>query len=260
MSDVSEKRPFENNKFFTALRPYLTFVDSTRFFTIPFSWLYILFAAVFLLTPFATLFFLIDNGFFKYAPGKIIVSAILSWIAILIAAWIAFQVWWNRKKVVHVDKLDTNVVINALSHLVYTFCEASAHFVGVAGFFIGLFALLFGGGLLETFNLGAAALPVMIASLVGGYLGVWLARLAAFLFRKIAEIIVYVVVRIFKFFVHIIKQLFEYCFIFWQSIVDFIVNGWKVVVALVAKLGNTLLSIAHAPVNSNKASITYNND
>jgi hypothetical protein len=100
----------------------------------------------------------------------------------------------------------------------------------------------------------------MITSLVGGYLGVWLARLTAFLFRKIAEIIVYVLVRIFKFFVHIIKQLFEYCFIFWQSVVDFTVNGWKVIVALVAKLGNTLLAIAHAPINSNKAGITYNND
>ncbi|MDR1106815.1 MAG: hypothetical protein LBL44_10710 [Treponema sp.] len=259
MSDVSEKKPLES-KFFTALRPYFAFVDSTRFFTIPFSWLYILFAVVFLLTPFAVLYFLIDNGFFRQS-AKVIVGGILCWIAIIAASWIAFQVWWNRKKVVHTDKLDTSVVINAFAHLVYTFCESLAHFVGVAGFFTGLFALIFGAGVLRFFGSGASApLTLMICSLVGGYLGVWIARLAAFLFRKIAEIVVYVVVRIFKFFVHIIKQLFEYFFIFCQSVVDFIVNGWKVVVALVAKLGNTLLAIAHAPVNSNRASITYNND
>jgi hypothetical protein len=259
MSDVSEKKPLEG-KFFTALRPYLAFVDSTRFFTIPFSWLYILFAVVFLLMPFGILYYLIDNGFFRL-PGKMIVSGILSWIAVLAASWIAFQVWWNRKKVVHTDRLNTGVVINAFAHLVYTFCEALAHFVGVAGFFTGFFSLIFGSGLLEIFGPGSSsALSIMICSLVAGYLGVWIARLAAFLFRKIAEIIVYVVARIFKFIVHIIKQLFEYFFIFCQSVVDFIVNGWKVVVALVAKLGNTLLAIAHAPINSGKASITYNND
>ncbi|MDR1287134.1 MAG: hypothetical protein LBK08_05960 [Treponema sp.] len=259
MSDVSEKKPLES-KFFTALRPYFAFVDSTRFFTIPFSWLYVLFAVVFLLAPFAVLYYLIDNGFFRQS-GKIIAGGVLCWIAILVASWIAFQVWWNRKKVVNTDKLDISVIINALAHLVYTFCEALAHFAGVAGFFTGFFALIFGAGVLRFFGPGSSSpLALMICSLVGGYLGVWAARLAAFLFRKIAEIIVYVVVRIFKFVVHIIKQLFEYFFIFWQSFVDFIVNGWTVVVALVAKLGNTLLAIAHAPVNSNRASITYNND
>jgi hypothetical protein len=259
MSDVPEKKPFEG-KFFTALRPYLAFVDSVKFFTVPFSWLYILFAAVFLLTPFAVLFYLIKLGLFEYAPAKMIFSVILSWIAVLIAGWVAFQVWWNRKQVVHTDRLTIDVIIGAVAHLVRTFSEAAAHFIGVAGFFCGLFSLIFSEGILSIIGLESAALPLMIGSLIGGYAGVWIARLTAFLFRKIAEIIVYVVVKIFNFVVHIIKQLFEYGFIVAQSIVDFIVNGWKVVVALVAKLGNTLLAIAHAPINSNKASITYNND
>jgi hypothetical protein len=259
MSDGPEKKPFEG-KFFTALRPYLAFVDSVKFFTVPFSWLYVLFAVVFLLAPFAVLSYLINADFFEYAPGKMIFSVILSWIAALAAAWVAFQVWWNRKKVVYTERLTIDVIIGAVAHLVYTFCEATAHFIGVAGFFSGLFSLIFSQGILDVLGLESMALPVMVGSLIGGYAGVWIARLVAFLFRKIAEIIVYVVVKIFNFVVHIIKQLFEYGFIVVQSIVDFIVNGWKVLVALVAKLGNTLLAIAHAPINSNKASITYNND
>jgi hypothetical protein len=260
MSDASEKKQPAESKFFTFIRPYLSAVDSPRFFTIPFSWLYILFGIVFLLLPFALLFLMIKGGLFDM-EGKVIVAGILSLIAVLAAGWITFQIWWNRREVIHTEKLDINIIIGAFSHFVTVACEALAHFIGIAGFFTGLFVLLFGDELLYFFPIpGPGGLFIMIGSLITGYVGVWFARLAGFLFRKISEIIVYVIQRIFFFVVHIVKQLFEYFFIFIQSIIDFIVNGWKVVVALVAKLGNTLLAIAHAPVNSNKASITYNNE
>jgi hypothetical protein len=261
MSDSSEKKKnlFES-KFFTFVQPYLSCVDSPRFFTVPFSWLYILFAVICLISPFAVLFLLIKSGFFKL-EGKIVFAGILSLIALLAAGLVAFQIWWNRRKLIHAEKLDIHVIIDAFSHLVSVACEAAAHYIGIAGFFIGLFALLFGGRLLIFLPLPASdGLFTMIGAVIIGYVGVWISRLAGFLFRKIVEIIIYVIQRIFFFAIHVIKQLFEYFFIFGQSVVDFIVNGWKVVVALVAKLGNTLLAIAHAPVNSNKASITYNRE
>jgi hypothetical protein len=262
MSDLPEEKKFLESKFFTFIQPYLLCVDSPRFFTVPFSWLYILFAIIYLISPFAFLLLLIGNGLFD-GGGKIIFGGLLSWIATIAAGWVTFQIWWNRRKVIRTEKLDMDVIIDAFSHFLTISCEAVAHYAGIAGFFIGLSAFLFGDQLLGFFPQLAAlggGLFVMIGSLIFGYVGVWVARLIGFLFRKVAEIVVYVVQRIFFFLVHIVKQLFEYFFIFMQSIIDFIVNGWKVVVALVAKLGNTLLAIAHAPVNSNKASITYNRE
>jgi hypothetical protein len=257
MSDSTGKKPSEGG-FFTSIRPFLAFVDSPRYFTKPFSWLYILFAIVFLLLPFGLLYLLIDNGFFEVAPGKLIFAGVLTLIAIFVASWLAFQVWLNRRKTIQVERITVDVIIGALAKFIRTAIEAQSVFVGVAGFFAGLFSLLFGSEVLYSLGLRNSGVALLVGSLLGGYFGVWFAKLAEFLFPKIANIIVYVVVRIFNFVVHIVKQLFEYFFIFWQSIVDFTVNGWKVVIALVTKLGNVLLAIAHAPVNSNKANITYN--
>jgi hypothetical protein len=272
MSDSSEKKLL-TGKFFTFIRPFLSFVDSPKYFTVPFSWLYILFAVVYLASPLVVLF-KVMIPLFEYATAKIVFSSLLTWVALAIAAWAAFQVWWNRRKTIETYKIDAKIIIGALSHFVYTSIEATAIFIGIAGFFAGLFALLIDGGVLDTLGLKGFALSIMIGSLLGGYFGVWIAKLVAFLFRKITEIIVflivklfhfivYAIVRIFNFDVHIIKQLFEYGFLYVQSIVDFIVNGWRVVIALVAKLGNFLLAIAHAPIvlkSPSKASITYNND
>jgi hypothetical protein len=261
MSDLSEKKKLLESKFFTLIRPYLLCIDTPAFFTIPFSWLYILFAIVFLFSPVAVLFMVVDSGIFDSGEGKLIFAAILALIAVVAAAWVSFQVWWNCRKVIHADKLDIHVIINAFAHFVSILIEAIAHYTGIAGFFIGLFSLIFGEELTYVFSIPpSSGLGVMAVSLIIGYLGVWLAKLAGFLFRKILEIVVYVIQRAFFFFVHIVKQLFEYFFIFIQSIVDFIVNGWKVLVALVVKLGNTLLAIANAPVHFNKASITYNRE
>jgi len=249
------------NKFFNLVRPYLGFIDSPKFFTGPFSALYYLFALVYLLSPFFILYKIIEAGVFKSGDAKLIVFVILTWLAILAAGWISFQIWWNRQKTVETDKVTGDTVIEVLSGLVYTFIEASATYTGIAGFFWGIFALILNKGVLDyPVWFGLHAVPLVIGSILIGYFGVWLAKFIALLFRKILEIIFYVAVRVFRFVVHIVKQLFEYVFIFWQSVVDFVVNGWRVVVALVAKLGNALLTFAEekpAP-GSDKAAVYYN--
>jgi hypothetical protein len=261
MSENSKKE----NKFVTFVKPYLEFVDSPRLFTKPYGWLFNLFALFSLLFPFSVLYELINVEFFQRAldaeKSKLIVAAILSLIVIFIASWIVFQIWLNRKKVIVTDRVTSGIVVDALGHLVYTAFEAAATWLGIVGTLGGLITLIFDGGILGFIGIGGYdPLYVIIGSLVGGYFGVIFAKLAGFLFKKIANIIIYVIVRIFNFVVHVIKQLFEFIFIFYQSIVDFLVNGWRVVIALFAKLGNTLLAFAHrkGPDGSNQASITYN--
>jgi hypothetical protein len=257
----TEQVPEKENKFTTAVKPYLAFVDSPDLFTKPYLWLFYLIAIVHLLAPIYAIYFLIDNSFFEYASGKILVAGILALIVLFIAGWITFQIWLNRKEVIVTDKVTSDLVIDALGHLVHTACEAFSTWVGIVGTLTGLLALIFGGELLEFAGIrSGGSIGLIIGSLVGGYFGVILAKLIGFLFKKIAKIIVLVVVRVFKFLVHIIVKLFEFFFVFWQSIVDYNVNGWNVVIALVAKLGNTLLAFAHrkGPDNSNQASVTYN--
>jgi hypothetical protein len=211
--------------------------------------------------PFGLLFLLIDNGLFRL-PGRVVFAGILTLITVFIASWLAFQVWLNRRKVIQVERVTVGIIIDALAKLLRTGIEANSVFIGVVGFFTGLFTFIFADELLSFFDLPSVlALPLMVGSLIGGYFGIWFAKLVEFLFPKIAHIIVYVIVRVFNFVIHVIKQLFEYFFIFWQSVVDFVVNGWKVVIALVAKLGNFLLAVGRAPVNldETKANVTYNN-
>ena len=258
----SEKgmKKLTESSFFTLIRPFLAFVDSPRYFTLSFTILYFLIAFIYLLSPFGILGFVISNELLEGAETKLVFSFVLSWIAILIASWIAFQVWLNRRKSMNVDKITSDVIIDALSHLVYTTFEATAVYAAIAGTFGGLFMILFGGGIFENFGIGAdLGFPVIIGSLIGGYIGITFAKFFGFLFKKIAQVLVYAIKRIFFFMVHVIKQLFEYGFIFVQSIVDYMVNGWRVVVALVARLGNYLLMYAKSPykTNSGMAEVHY---
>ncbi|MDR1306141.1 MAG: hypothetical protein LBK74_01025 [Treponema sp.] len=262
------------------IKPYLRFLDGPDVFTKPYDWLFNVLALVCLLIPVGILYRLIASKIFEGLEGKYIFLFVLSLLVITAASIIAFQMWLNRKKPVVTDKITCPIVIDALGHLVYVFCEVIATWIGIVGTLVGLFQLIFGveevlfylfvGDLIGSYT-SLFLMPLMMfgifpepeivlvaGSLIGGYLGVILSKLCGFLFKKVAEIAVYVLVRVFNFIVHIIKQLFEYIFIFWQSVVDFIVNGWRVVIALVAKLGNTLLDFAHRKGPSNQAGITYN--
>ena len=272
MSSENEKKPF--------LGSYLSFVDSTRFFTTPFSWLYYVVAVAFLAIPIGILATGIDYGVFKGdydGKGKIVFAFILTLIAAIAAAIISFVVAWNGKKKISTDKITIEVIIDAVADLQALIIKSQAHFIGVFGFFAGLFALIFGERLLSVLGLGMSlgygAAGIMIGAVLLGYGMVWFSRLYKFLFEKIARIVVKVIVQIFRFVVlhaiaviynfvaHIIRQLFDYIFLAIQAIVDYIVNGLKVVIALVARLGRFLLAYARSPFKNrdyNDAKITFN--
>ncbi|MDR2964953.1 MAG: hypothetical protein LBU88_04185 [Treponema sp.] len=250
---------------------YLNFVDSTKFFTTPFSWLYVIVALAFLALPVIVLAQGIDVKIFE-GDGKIVFGFILLLIASIFGAIIGFVIAWNGRKNENVGKITIDLIIDSVADLLGLIIKSLAHFLGVFGFFAGLFALLFGDRLLGSLGIGLDAIHIMIGVPLFGYGLVWFSRLFKFLFAKISRIIVMVIVQVFKFVIyaiatiynfiaHIVKQLFSYFFILIQAQVDLLVNGLKVVIALVARLGRFLLAYAASPFKNkdyNDAKVTYN--
>jgi len=251
---------------------YLKFVETTRFFTTPFSWLYVVVALAFLAIPIILLVTGLDINIFSLG-GKIVFGFILTLIASIAAAIISFVVAWDGKKKNSTDKITIELIIDSVADLLALIIKSFAHFIAVFGFFAGLFALIFGNELLSALGLNFGVVIIMVASVFLGYGLVWFSRLFKFLFAKLSRIAVIVIVQIFKFVVlhavvviynfiaHIVKQLFNYVFLLVQAIVDFIVNSLQVIVALVAKLGKFLLAYARSPFKNkdyNDAKVTYN--
>lgn len=263
----------ENSQKKKFMGTYLNFVDSTRFFTTPFSWLYLIVALAFLAIPVLLLVQGIRWEIFSWG-GKLAFAFVLTVIAALAGAVLAFVVAWNGRKTNSVSKITIELIIDSIADLLGLITKAAAHFIGVFGFLAGLIALIFGEELLSMIPFGYfGGVAVMIGSLIGGYALVWISKLVKFLFAKLARIFVMVVVQVFKFVVlhaigviynfiaHIIRQLFDYFFILIQAMVDYMVNGLKVVIALVARLGRFLLAYAASPFKCkelNDAKVTYN--
>jgi len=271
-------------------KTYLKFIDSPRFFTTPFSWLYLVVAIAFLALPVYLLVQGIDNGIFKQYKdgasagqfiegGKTVFAFILTLIAATVAAIVSFIVSWNGKKNEKTEKLNIDFIIDVCADIQALIIKALAHFIAVFGFFAGLFALIFGNKLFNHLGLSmvqgevGAIVMLMVGSVLLGYGLVWFSKLFKFLFAYISRVIVKVVVQIFRFVVlhaigtiyhfiaHVLRQLFDYIFVLIQAIVDFTVNGLRVIIALVARLGRFLLAYARSPFKNkdyNDAKITYN--
>lgn len=132
-----------DNKFFTFIKPYLSFIDNGHLFRKPFSWLYVLLAIINLLLPFYILYQAVDNRIFD-SPAKIIIVFLLVWIIIAIAGWISFQIWWDRKSKVIITSSegDEFVATPVFSHLIQTLGEWFGTWIGVVGFSVALLTTL----------------------------------------------------------------------------------------------------------------------
>ena len=124
-----------DNKFFTFIKPYLSFIDKGDFFRKPFSWLYIAFAVLNLILPFYILYTAIDNNIFD-TPAKFIIVFILVWIVIAFAGWVCFQLWWDRKNKVTETSVENSefVVTPVFAHFIQTFGEWIGTWIGIVGF------------------------------------------------------------------------------------------------------------------------------
>ncbi len=129
-----------DNKFFTFIKPYLSFIDNGHLFRKPFSWLYAVLAIGNLLIPFYVLYQAIRNHIFDYADGKFIFAFFLVWIIIAFASWVSFQLWWDRKSKVASTSIegDDFVATPVFAHFIQTVGEWLGTWIGIVGFFVAL--------------------------------------------------------------------------------------------------------------------------
>jgi len=183
------------NKFFSFIAPYLTFIDTGKFFRRPFSWLYTVIAILNLIFPFFILYRAIDGGIFR-TPAKFVIVFILVWFTITFACWLGFQIWWDRKNKLNFtsETRDDFITTPIFSHFIQTAGEWLGTWIAVVGFVFSLLATIFLGREgyymsrqigLGFFNIGLLSIILMP---IYGYLLIIISRFFAEQFRALVSI------------------------------------------------------------------------
>ena len=175
LDQVSEK------KFFSFSRSYLDFIDKSKIYSL----IYYVMAVINLILPFGILYKAIDEGAFK-APAKFVFALVLSWLVIVFACWIGFQVWWNRrKKIVELGTSEFSATM-IFSEILQTFGEWLGTLIGIIGAGAGLLAYIFLGNDINYlfYNLGMEKLALGPAIIIAGPI---IGFIIIILFRFIAE-------------------------------------------------------------------------
>ena len=149
MSDVEAggnegKKKFEKmtgSPFFTLSKPYLEFIGKEKLFGL----VYIILAVINLILPFVILYQVIDSGFFNYVSAKYIFAFIFTWLVIVFACWIGFQLWWDRRKKAKDSGSSEFIAILNFSDILQTFGEWLGSLIAIIGAGGGLIAFIFLG-------------------------------------------------------------------------------------------------------------------
>ena len=183
------------DKFFDFIKPYLNYIDEGKIYREPFNWLYLIMAALNLIFPLYVFYLAIDNNIFD-AGAKFVVVFLLIWIVILIAGWIGFQIWWDRRTKVSAissDKDDFQAT-PVFSHFIQTSGEWIGTWIAIVGFGTALITTLFLGDEARFFNqatgigfLGTGFLSIVLMP-VYGFLIIIASRFLAEQFKAIAAI------------------------------------------------------------------------
>ncbi|UOY09218.1 hypothetical protein L0P88_11915 [Muricauda sp. SCSIO 64092] len=193
-----EKQYTENsidNKFFTFINPYLSFIDNGHFYRNPFSWLYGSLAIINLILPLYVFYQALDNGIFN-SPSKFVIASLFVWLIVAFASWISFQIWWDRKsRVISVsNKGDEFVATPVFSHLIQTLGEWLGTWIGIVGSLTALLTTLILGSegdyLSGQLGLGfmKAGFVQIILMPVYGFLVIVSSRFLAEQFRALSSI------------------------------------------------------------------------
>lgn len=189
-----------DNKFFTFIRPYLGYIDSGKMFRQPIGYLYLALAILNALLPIYIMYEAIDRDFFDNrfdSPihGKVVTVFIIIWLIIAVAAWISFQLWWDRKSQVNEtsNEGDEFVAVPVYSHFIQTFGEWAGTWFAVVGFFFGLFTEFISesrmiGSFIPGGFLKGGGIESALISVVVGYLIIVITRAAAELLRAVVTI------------------------------------------------------------------------
>ena len=133
------------HKFFTFIKPYLSYIDNGHLFTKPFSWLYALIAIVNLLLPINIMYKAYQIRIFD-APAKFVITFMLIWIIIAFVSWVSFQLWWDRRTKMHISNIGNEFVVTPVfSHFIQTLGEWIGTWIGLVGFSFALFVTIFLG-------------------------------------------------------------------------------------------------------------------
>lgn len=137
----------------------------------------------------------IDNNIFD-AGAKYVIVFLLIWIVILIAGWVSFQIWWDRRTNVseissYTDDFQATPVF---SHFIQTSGEWIGTWIAIVGFGTTLIITLFLGDEARFFTqatgigfLGTGILSIILKP-VYGFLILVASRFLAEQFRAIAAI------------------------------------------------------------------------
>jgi len=183
-NDGNKRSKFEqmsDKPFFTFSKPYLDFIDKSKLYNL----VYFVMAAANLILPFVILYKVIDSGFFRLG-AKFIFAFIFSWIVIVFACWIGFQMWWNRrKKLANIGTSEFSATL-IFSDILQTFGEWLGTLTAIIGAGAGLLASIFlGDDINYLFRaigmsyLGFGPIVVIIGPIIGFFILI--------LFRFLAE-------------------------------------------------------------------------
>ena len=126
--------------FFNFSKPYLDFIGREKLF----GMVYILMAVISLIIPFAILYKVIDSGFFSFG-AKYVFAFLFTWLAVLFACWIGFQLWCDRLKKAATSGSSKFIAITNFSEILQTFGEWLGTLIGIIGAGGGLTASVFLG-------------------------------------------------------------------------------------------------------------------
>ncbi|MDR3356698.1 MAG: hypothetical protein LBO04_05855 [Spirochaetaceae bacterium] len=135
------------NPFFGFSRPYLDLIGKVKIFSLVFF----VMAAVNLFLPFTVIYTTIESGIFEYGGAKFIFASILSWLVIIFACWIGFQLWWNRREKVSNIATSEFIATPIFSEIIQTFGEWLGTLIGIIGAGVGLIASVFLGNYVNDF-------------------------------------------------------------------------------------------------------------